>query len=498
MNRTIAKLLIILGFTLVLKPSLQSQDWQVFDSSYYHLHLVNDSTFFRWSNKELFKEVNHQVMETFEFDLSIQEVNYFESGKIIVGCSEIQGEGVLFISEDFGQNWNEIDVPQMGWIATLHFVNELTGFVGTGDGDVFRTNDGGLTWDKTNVNPETGVDKIEFVCDSIGFVIGDGNKEFFSLYTIDGGENWLNWGLKCGYGCVDFSVLNDSIVYTIAYDRIWRNNIKSSASDLLGSPPGGSFKMVHFINDSTGIVGCSPDIDGPDFPDSTYMYITHNAGVTWSRQTTEYQMGIIQRKVKYRENLLISCPPVVWGDGLKVYRYEIPYLYYEDDLDFDGFTSDIDCDDSNDCISPGMSEIPYNGLDDDCNPLTLDDDLDQDGYDLSIDCDDNDDSIYPNAEEIPNNGIDEDCDGMDTTSATHDLGILKISIVPNPATDYLFIEKSDQLDYMVQLLTINGKLISEQTNATRFNLKDLHQGAFLIKIIELSTKRMAIEKILKI
>jgi len=58
-------------------------------------------------------------------------------------------------------------------------------------------------------------------------------------------------------------------------------------------------------------------------------------------------------------------------------------------------------------------EIPYNGIDDDCNPTTLDDDLDQDGYLLADDCDDNNPTIYPNAEEIAYNGIDEDCDGMD-------------------------------------------------------------------------------------
>ena len=28
-------------------------------------------------------------------------------------------------------------------------------------------------------------------------------------------------------------------------------------------------------------------------------------------------------------------------------------------------------------------ELPYNGLDDDCDPATLDDDLDQDGFLLS-------------------------------------------------------------------------------------------------------------------
>ncbi len=63
----------------------------------------------------------------------------------------------------------------------------------------------------------------------------------------------------------------------------------------------------------------------------------------------------------------------------------------------------------------GAEEIPYNGVDDDCDPTTLDDDLDQDGYDSSYDCDDNNPDINPEAFDIPDNGIDEDCDGVDAT-----------------------------------------------------------------------------------
>ncbi|KAB5485512.1 MopE-related protein [Flagellimonas hadalis] len=80
------------------------------------------------------------------------------------------------------------------------------------------------------------------------------------------------------------------------------------------------------------------------------------------------------------------------------------------DFDQDGFTSDQDCDDDNPNIHPNVLEIAYNGIDDDCDPSTLDDDLDQDGFANANDCDDNEPNINPNAMEIPYNGIDDDCD----------------------------------------------------------------------------------------
>ncbi|MBN1386570.1 putative metal-binding motif-containing protein, partial [Candidatus Woesearchaeota archaeon] len=71
-----------------------------------------------------------------------------------------------------------------------------------------------------------------------------------------------------------------------------------------------------------------------------------------------------------------------------------------------------DCDDTNPGINPGMPEIYYNFLDDDCNASTIDWDKDSDGYPappFGTDCNDNDPNINPGMPEIPGNGIDDDC-----------------------------------------------------------------------------------------
>ncbi|AOW21043.1 MopE-related protein [Urechidicola croceus] len=81
------------------------------------------------------------------------------------------------------------------------------------------------------------------------------------------------------------------------------------------------------------------------------------------------------------------------------------------DADNDGVNSDVDCDDNDATVNPNAEEILYDGIDNDCNPDTLDTiDADNDGFNSDVDCDDNDATVNPAAEEIPYNGIDDDCD----------------------------------------------------------------------------------------
>ena len=92
------------------------------------------------------------------------------------------------------------------------------------------------------------------------------------------------------------------------------------------------------------------------------------------------------------------------------------------DADGDGYPSvegcgeGADCDDADPAISPGATDTPYDGVDQDCDGADLVD-VDGDGFvgedGGGNDCDDLDPDTHPGAEEVAKDGIDQDCDGVD-------------------------------------------------------------------------------------
>lgn len=77
-----------------------------------------------------------------------------------------------------------------------------------------------------------------------------------------------------------------------------------------------------------------------------------------------------------------------------------------------------DCDDTDLRVGPGRAEVPYDGVDQDCDGGD-DTDLDGDGSHAAVvggrDCDDARADVHPGADEILDDGVDQDCDGSDAS-----------------------------------------------------------------------------------
>jgi hypothetical protein len=84
------------------------------------------------------------------------------------------------------------------------------------------------------------------------------------------------------------------------------------------------------------------------------------------------------------------------------------------DADHDGWITPGDCDDRDPGVNPDQTEVPYDGIDQDCDGEDIVD-QDGDGF-VSVlaggdDCNDYRKGVHPGGAETPYDGVDGDCDG---------------------------------------------------------------------------------------
>jgi hypothetical protein len=116
--------------------------------------------------------------------------------------------------------------------------------------------------------------------------------------------------------------------------------------------------------------------------------------------TLENGKYFLNGKLNEQRNLFFGATkPEFWTPQTKtLFSNSISWLLIGEDKDSDGFFSDSDCNDFNATINPAADEIPYDGVDQDCDGFDLTD-VDEDNYNSivigGLDCNDFNGTINP-------------------------------------------------------------------------------------------------------
>jgi hypothetical protein len=188
-----------------------------------------------------------------------------------------------------------------------------------------------------------------------------------------------------------------------------------------------------------GLIDESPVVDGTDWysdsdgdgygdPDAVLRTCDVPLGYTWDNgDCDDVDPAINPSALEVCDGVDNDCDGLVDDDDLSLdgmttlrwYQdadgdsFGNPAVFVESCSPPPGYVGDnTDCDDTTATIYPGAPEVPYDGIDQDCDGSDLTD-VDGDGYDAEIvgglDCDDTEATTNPAAVETAD-GVDEDCD----------------------------------------------------------------------------------------
>jgi len=147
----------------------------------------------------------------------------------------------------------------------------------------------------------------------------------------------------------------------------------------------------------------------------------------------------------------------------------LPVILYYEDLDNDGFGSEVTLE-SCDSLTQGYTQTPG-------------------------DCDDANDQIYPGASEVIDNGIDENCDGMDNYAGVNEV-VLTVGISPNPSVGTVQIQ-GPWSTFDVSVTDLTGKVIYEKKGHHSADVVSTHGWAPATYFVTVSNHgKMAVAKLM--
>lgn len=120
---------------------------------------------------------------TLDSTVNYNDIHIFKNGKSYI----VGNKAALLYSNNYFNQWQEVDISRNHSLFTIHFINEKTGFAAGSKGFLLRTTDGGNSWSTIETKTDEILYDIYFIDESNGFIVGWNGT---LLKSSDGGNKW--------------------------------------------------------------------------------------------------------------------------------------------------------------------------------------------------------------------------------------------------------------------------------------------------------------------
>lgn len=387
-----------------------------------------------------------------EISQRITDFEMFDSqrGVLTMGhfnASTSEGIPAIFITEDGGVSWNAKE-PGSYFLSNVEVGDDGKAWAMGQFRPLYRTFDYGETWEELYIDSIFQFYNVQFLNDSL--LVGYGYSsvqpwgKYLAVTSYDNGSSWSH--IRVPDYVQEILFLNEKLAYGWNYEgdfSITRDGGKNW--DILPLP----FEVRHyaFVNPDTGWL-----VD-----QNNLIHYTTDGLNTFSSGNCG---GARIRDIQALSDTTAFAISETWSGP--------PYM--------------------------GAQKLIYTGHNIvDCS-LT---DNDGDGYPIDEDCNDSIPEINPGATEIPNNGIDEDCDGLDGTTAS-EVARTNFTVYPNPSagTVHLSFNDAPPANYNITVYNLTGQQLEKQNNADQIQLAQLSNGIYFLHFRDLITNSITIKRII--
>lgn len=234
------------------------------------------------------------ILKTTNGGYNWEQVHYdntYSPGRVVIFIDDLTGYAgtgnKILKTTNQGQNWTNSFTFNNTWVSNIQFLNANTGFASSGRygisaGEVVKTTNGGQTW---NYCLTTRSGYVNFINENIGYSLYSDIGKQGLRKSFDGGNHWTTIFAGSEYANASLDFNTNYKGWLLSSRTINTTTDGGLTWDIPLALDNDTYNCVGFLNNNTGWI-----LGGTESFEMSPFFKTNNGGVNWNKIFVDYKM----------------------------------------------------------------------------------------------------------------------------------------------------------------------------------------------------------------